>query len=63
MTPLFISATFGYFDICRLLIDKGADIVATDETHQTPLHRAAAEGHLVRFHLCHPKNGDGIVKK
>lgn len=51
MTPLFIAATYGYVDICRRLIDNGADIIAVDESQQTPLHRAAAEGHNVR-RLC-----------
>lgn len=50
MTPLFIAATYGYVDICRRLIDNSADIIAMDESQQTPLHRAAAEGHNVRKH-------------
>lgn len=48
MTPLFVACSYGYVDITRRLLDAGAVLLAKDETLQTPLHRAAMEGHLVR---------------
>jgi hypothetical protein len=44
MTCLEIAASNGYFDICRLLIDKGADIQAKSSGGWTPLHSAAGQG-------------------
>ena len=43
---LHVLAKKGYYDIAKCLIDKGADIEATDEELQcTPLHIAAENGH------------------
>ena len=53
MTPLFMAATFGNLEITKRLIEAGAQLDAMDETRQTPLHRAAAEGHLVNYMLCY----------
>jgi len=46
MTCLIIAAAFGFLDICRLLIDKGADIEANDGITWNPLHWAVREGHI-----------------
>ncbi|KAA0188428.1 hypothetical protein HAZT_HAZT003625 [Hyalella azteca] len=62
MTPLFLAATFGYADAVTQLLISGANIFVRDEEYQTPLHRAAAEGHKEIVHLllsvC-KKRGDG----
>lgn len=45
MTPLHRASVKGHVDIVRLLINKGADIEATDGRGWTPLHIAAMKGH------------------
>jgi len=39
-TPLHIAATNGYYEICELLIEKGADIEAVNSSDYTPLCNA-----------------------
>ncbi|VDB93418.1 unnamed protein product [Peniophora sp. CBMAI 1063] len=41
------AAVSGHVEMCRLLLGHGALIDATDEEGDTPLHDAAARGHLV----------------
>jgi hypothetical protein len=43
-TCLMAAARYGHLDICRLLIDKGADIQAKSSGGWTPLHSAAGQG-------------------
>ena len=43
---LFYSAHGGYLELCRLLLDAGADREATDEAGLRPLHPAAEAGHV-----------------
>jgi len=45
VTCLMGAAWYGHLDICRLLIDKGAQIEAKDRYGLTPLHFAAGGGH------------------
>jgi ankyrin repeat protein len=45
-TCLMEAAYFGHFDICRLLVNKGAQMEAKDVSGDTPLHWAAGSGHL-----------------
>jgi hypothetical protein len=45
-TCLLTAAYIGHLNICRLLIDKGADIEAKDFYDSTPLHNAASQGHI-----------------
>ncbi len=45
-TCLMTAASDGHLDICRLLIDKGAQMEAKDFFGLTPLHWAAWEGHI-----------------
>ena len=43
-TPLFAHARKGNFDICKLLIEKGADVNAENYENATPLFAAADGG-------------------
>ena len=45
-TCLINAARNGHLDICRLLIDKGAQVNAIDSGGCTPLHLAAWKGHI-----------------
>ena len=46
-TPLHISAAWGFHDICRFLIRKGARVAAINTRGFTPLHWAAMNGHEI----------------
>lgn len=46
MTPLFVAASFGNYNICHSLINAGVSLFAKDESEQMALHRASMEGHL-----------------
>ena len=43
---LLDAAEIGDVEVCRLLIEQGADVNATDDGGITPLHCAATEGHV-----------------
>ncbi len=45
-TCLLIAAWSGHLDICRLLIDKGAQVEAKNSNGRTPLHYAAIFGRV-----------------
>ncbi len=45
-TRLMEAAYYGHLDICRLLIDKGAQMEIKDSSGSTPLHYAAMEGRI-----------------
>ena len=45
-TCLMIASSNGHFDICRLLIDQGAQVKAKDIGGGTPLHFAARFGRI-----------------
>jgi hypothetical protein len=45
-TCLISAAHRGHLDICRLLIDKGAQIEAKEGYGMTPLHFAACKPHI-----------------
>ena len=40
-TPLHLAAGAGQLEVCRLLLELGADIDATDDMGQKPIHAAA----------------------
>ena len=46
MTCLHTAAQNGHLAICRLLLDKGAQLEAKDSIGYTPLFYAAGEGHV-----------------
>ena len=50
---LFQAASRGHLEVCRLLLDAGADLEAVDDAGLRPLHSAAEAGHvqLVRLLL------------
>jgi hypothetical protein len=54
-TPLHRQARYGNLDICRLLIEHGADVDSEDHQKQTPLFDAADQGNheIVRLLLEH----------
>ncbi|XP_074029329.1 uncharacterized protein isoform X1 [Leptinotarsa decemlineata] len=44
-TPLHLAAAAGQIEVCKLLLDLGADIDATDEDGQKPIHDACQNNH------------------
>jgi ankyrin repeat protein len=51
-TPLMWAVVENQVDILELLIQRGADLMATDDRcHRTALHWAAAVGHYAAAHL------------
>ena len=40
-TPLHLAAAAGQLEVCRLLLELGANIDATDDQGQKPIHVAA----------------------
>jgi hypothetical protein len=57
-TCLMEAAYFGHFDICRLLVNKGAQMEAKDVSGDTPLHWAAGSGHLEIVRLLCDRGAD-----
>ena len=46
VTPLMGAAACGHLEVCRYLLEQGADRDKADSGGYTPLHRAAMSGHL-----------------
>ena len=58
-TCLMEAAYHGRLDICRLLIDKGAQLEAKNKYGgSTPLHHAAAQGHVEIVRLLCDRGAD-----
>ena len=57
-TCLMIAACNGHLDICRILIDKGAEVTAKDSRGWTPLHYAAVYGHIEIVRLLCDRGAD-----
>ena len=57
-TCLHAAAASGHLDICRLLIDKGAQVEAKDGTGCAPLHFAAIQGHVEIVRLLCDRGAD-----
>jgi len=62
LTLLHKAAAKGHFDICKLLIEKNAEINAIDNSERTPLHLASFNGHLGIVELL-IKNGADLLKR
>ncbi|USE80458.1 RNA polymerase sigma factor RpoD [Cupriavidus gilardii] len=45
-TPLMIAAAYGHLDVCKLLVENGADPLATDQTGATAYSKALASNKL-----------------
>ena len=45
-TPLAVACKFGYYELTKYLVSKGANINFVDENGETPLHLAVKSGHL-----------------
>ena len=61
-TCLIIAADFGHLAICRLLLDKGAQLEAKDVNSHTPLHYAADQGHVEIVRLLCDRGADIEVR-
>ena len=59
-TLLYIASRSGFFDMCELLLEKGASISEVQSTGSTPLHVAAHYGHteIVRLLLQYGAKAD-----
>ena len=57
-TCLMIAALNGHLAICRLLIDKGAQLEAKNIDDWTPLHYAAFQGHVEIVRLLCDRGAD-----
>jgi ankyrin repeat protein len=57
-TCLMTAASNGHLDICRLLIDKGAQVKANCGSDWTPLHYAARNGHIAIVRLLCDRGAD-----
>jgi len=57
-TCLMIAANNGHLAICRLLLDKGAQLEAKNINGCTPLHHAAAQGHVEIVRLLCDRGAD-----
>jgi len=57
-TPLHFTADRGHIPIAQLLLDKGADMHATDVDGDIPLHWAAFRGHVEMCKLLVAKGSD-----
>ena len=58
MTCLMTAAYNGHFDICRLLLDKGAQLDAKDSIDWTPLLFAASQGRIEIVRLLCDRGAD-----
>ena len=57
-TCLHAAAVNGHLSICRLLIDKGAELESKDWYGWAPLHHAAIEGHIEIVRLLCDRGAD-----
>ena len=61
-TCLMTAAWNGHLDICRLLLDKGAQVEARNKFGLTPLHNAAQQGHVEIVRLLCDRGADVEVR-
>ncbi|KAF9928154.1 hypothetical protein FBU30_002610 [Linnemannia zychae] len=49
LSALHLAASYNHIDLCRFLVQNGANVNLTDLEGWTPMHCAAAEGHVEVF--------------
>ena len=57
VTPLFLAAEEGHFDVVSFLLEEGADVNFVNNSFITPLHIAAVKGHYAIVELLLQKGG------
>jgi len=62
ITPLWVAARTGRYDVAEFLIRKGADVNFSDMRSETPLHLAARNGNMKLVQLLISKGADMDVK-
>ena len=56
ITPLICASKFDAYEACRLLIQRGAEVLKKTCNGQTPLHYAARKGHTRVLEVsCHQR--------
>ena len=62
-TPLHTASQLGYIEICRYLLDHGADVNSKDSLGATPLHVSCRNGQaeVTKLLLSRGANVEGIV--
>jgi ankyrin repeat protein len=63
LTNLIIASYYGHCTLAKLLLEKGADIEAKDQSGRTPLLWAAAQGHKALAQLLLEKGADIEAKE
>jgi len=59
--PLHVASLLGYRDVCRVLLDAGANPNLGDSVGETALHKAASGGHLEIIQLLLASGADSSI--
>lgn len=60
-TTVHCAAFRGHYEVCRILLNQGADPNATDDFERTALHRAARKGHKQVLRLLIDRGSDVLM--